>query len=144
MFTTDTAPAVAAQSSRARSVLVVIAGAVVAVAANSVIAASAIAAGASSDFAPLNFLVFTPFTVVGVVVAHLGWRIVRRRATRPAAVLRVLVPVLAVLSFLPDAVLAITGFIPNASLTAVIGLALMHVVVVAVVVPISLRLAPVH
>jgi hypothetical protein len=54
-----------------------------------------------------------------------------------------LVPVLAVLSFVPDAILLATGFIPGASLTAILALATMHVVVVAVAVPLCLRLAPV-
>ncbi len=69
---------------------------------------------------------------------------VRRRARRPAVVLRVLVPVLTVLSFTPDTILALTGFIPGTSLTAVLALALMHLVVVALAVSVSARLAPVR
>ena len=67
----------------------------------------------------------------------------RARAKNPARVLSILVPVLTVLSFIPDTALAIIGFIPGASLTAVLGLATMHLVVVAVAVLLSLRLAPV-
>jgi hypothetical protein len=67
-----------------------------------------------------------------------------RRARRPAAVLRILVPVLTVLSFAPDTILAVTRFIPGTSSVAVIGLVLMHLVVVAVAVPICARLAPVR
>jgi hypothetical protein len=124
--------------------LAVTAGAVIAIGANSVDAFAAIAAGASSSFAPLWPAVYAPFSVVGVVGAFVGWSIIRRRSSRPAAVLRVLVPVLAVLSFVPDAVLLATGFIPGASLTAVLALAIMHIVVVAVAVPLCQRLAPVH
>jgi hypothetical protein len=129
---------------RTRNFLVVVAGALVAVAANAVVAAAAVAAGADSGFAPLQLLVFAPFTILGVIAAYAGWRIVRRRAGSPAAVLRVLVPVLTVLSFVPDAVLALTGFIPGASVTGVVGLALMHLVVVGIVVPLSARIAPVR
>lgn len=123
--------------------VVLVAGAVVGVAANAVIAFSALAAGASSTFAPVT-VAFIPFTVVGYFAAYLGWRIIRARTARPAAVLRVLVPVLTILSFIPDIVLLATGFIPGASATAVIALALMHSVVVAVAVPIFLRVAPVR
>jgi hypothetical protein len=56
----------------------------------------------------------------------------------------VLVPVLAVMSFVPDTVLAITGFIPGTTLTGVVALMLMHLVVVAIAVPLCARLAPVR
>ena len=123
--------------------VVLVAGAVVAVAANAVIAFSAVAAGASTDFHPVAF-VYIPFTVVGYFAAYLGWRTIRARSARPAAVLRVLVPVLTILSFIPDVAVLATGFIPGTSATAVIALALMHPVVVAVAVPVFLRVAPVR
>jgi NhaP-type Na+/H+ and K+/H+ antiporter len=116
----------------------------VALAANTVIAMAALAAGANSAFSPLLVFVYGPFTVVGLLAAYAGWRIVRRRASSPRGVLRVLVPVLAVLSFVPDTVLAITGFIPGTTLTGVVALMLMHLVVVAIAVPLSARLAPVR
>jgi Family of unknown function (DUF6069) len=129
---------------RTRAAILLAAAAIVALAANAVISMAALAAGASSAFSPLVVFVYGPFTVVGLLAAYAGWRIVRRRARNPRLVLRVLVPVLAVLSFVPDTVLAITGFIPGTSLTGVVGLMLMHVVVVAVAVPVSARLAPVR
>jgi Family of unknown function (DUF6069) len=129
---------------RLAPVVAVAAGVIIAIGANSIDAFAAIAAGASSSFAPLWPAVYAPFSAIGVVAAFIGWSIIRRRSSRPAAVLRVLVPVLAVLSFVPDAVLLATGFIPGASLTAVLALAIMHVVVVAVAVPLCLRLAPVR
>jgi hypothetical protein len=129
---------------RLTPVIAIAAGAVIAIGANSVDALAAIAAGASTSFAPLWPAVYAPFSALGVVAAFIGWSIIRRRSTRPAAVLRVLVPALAVLSFVPDAVLLATGFIPGASLTGVLALAIMHVVVVAVAVPLCVRLAPVR
>lgn len=144
MPATDTATLDTVTPTRVRSVAMIAAGILVAVLANSVIAIAAHAAGASADFSPLLVFVYAPFTLAGFLAAYAGWRIVRRRARRPAAVLRVLVPVLTVLSFAPDTILAVTGFIPGASLTAVVALCLMHLVVVAVAVPICARLAPVH
>ncbi len=125
-------------------VLILIAGVVVAVGINTGIAFAALALGADPAFAPLTIVAFGPFTVIGYLVAHLGWRIVRARASRPATALRVLVPVLTVLSFTPDVVLLLTGFIPGASLIGALALALMHLVVVAAVLLVSLRVAPVE
>ena len=143
MPATIPATSLAPSTPNARTVVALILGIVVAVLANSLIALAAIAAGASSGFSPLAIYVYGPFTVIGLLAAYVGWRVVRRRALRPAAALRVLVPVVTVLSFAPDTILALTRFIPGTSLTAVAGLALMHLVVVAVAVPMSARLAPV-
>jgi hypothetical protein len=123
---------------------VLVAGAVVAVAANTAIAFSALAAGASSSFAPLSLPVFAGFTVVGLIAAFFGWRIIRSRSANPARTLSIVVPVLVVLSYIPDVALLALGFIPGSSLTGVVALALMHLVVVGVAVPICLRLVPVR
>jgi hypothetical protein len=131
-------------ASRSRSTVILVAAAIIALAANSVIALVALAVGANPSFAALRILVYGPFTLIGLFAAYAGWRIVRRRARNPRAVLRVLVPVLAIASFAPDTALAITGFIPGTSLTGVIALMLMHLVVVGVAVPASARLAPVR
>jgi hypothetical protein len=144
MPATDTAPRATATPTRAHTLPILVAGILVAILANSIIAIVAHAAGASADFSPLLFFVYAPFTLVGFLAAYVGWRVVRRRAHRAATVLRVLVPVLTVLSFTPDGVLAITGFIPGASLSAVVALGLMHLVVVAIAVPICARLVPIH
>lgn len=130
--------------SRRTGYLVLAGGAVVAVAANAIVATSAIAAGASADYPALKIAVFGPLTVIGVIAAYIGWRMVARRAARPAAVLRVLVPVLAVLSFVPDVALLLTGFIPGTTAIEVAALAIMHLVVLAVVLPVCLRVAPVR
>jgi hypothetical protein len=144
MLATDTVSRASSSPTRLRTVTILAGGAIVAILANMVIATLARAVGASADFSPLVVFVYAPFTLAGVIAAYLGWRIVRRRARHPAAMLRILVPVLTVLSFAPDSILAITGFIPGTSLTAVIALGLMHLVVVAVAVPICARLAPVR
>jgi hypothetical protein len=119
-------------------------GALVAVGVNWVIASIAIAGGANSGFMPLTIYVFAPLTVVGYAAACVGWRIIRSRSAKPDSVLRVLVPVLTLLSLVPHIVLLATGFIPHSSLIGVLALALMHLVVVTTVVLVSQRVAPVR
>ncbi|MBP2352496.1 hypothetical protein JOF29_003579 [Kribbella aluminosa] len=70
-------------------------------------------------------------TLIGTAAGYLGWTAVSRRS---AAALKVVVPVVLVLSMIPDLLLA-TKFIPATSGTGVAGLMLMHVVVTAVAVP---------
>jgi hypothetical protein len=116
--------------------------AIVAVAANTVVALAAIAAGASSAFAPLTIAVYAPFTVAGLLAGYVGWRLVRGRSRRPRRTLSLLVPIVLALSFVPDTIAMTVGFIPGGSVTGYVGLMLMHVVVVAVGVPVFARLAP--
>src|SRR4051812_25762643 len=73
------------------------------VAANSVIAAIA---GAVVPTTGVRFGLglgeYVPLTIVGVLLGTLVWYLVRRTAGNPRAVLRVLVPVAVVVSFVPD------------------------------------------
>ena len=131
-----------APASPARTALTLATAAAVAFGANWIIALAAQAAGAG-PFTPLQPFIFGAFTVAGVLAGSVGWRVVRRFATRPRTVLRVLVPLLALLSLAPDAVLMATGFIPGTTVTGVVALMLMHLVVAGVTVPVSQRLAPV-
>lgn len=127
-----------------RTALLLAAAIAVAGAANAVIALVAVAAGAPGTYAPLTLPVYLAFTVFGVLAGYLGWRVVRRVAAHPARVLRVLVPVALVLSWVPDVVLAIVQFIPGTTVTGAIALGLMHAVVVGVAVPVYARIAPVE
>lgn len=131
-----------ATSTRRTAVLTLIAAIAVAIAAAEIIALAAVAAGATA-FPPLMPLVFGPFAAVGVLAGYTGWRIVRRLASTPRRVLRVLVPVVLALSFIPDVVLLSTGFIPGTTATGAVALMLMHLTVAGIVVPVSQRLAPV-
>lgn len=131
-----------AVSTRRTTVLVLTAAVAVAIAAAQLIALAAVAAGATL-FPPLMILVFGPFAAVGVLGAYAGWSIVRRVIRSPRRVLRVLVPVVLALSFIPDVVLLTTGFIPGSTTTGAVALMLMHLVVAGVAVPVSQRLAPV-
>ena len=53
-----------------------------------------------------------------------------------------LVPVLTVLSLVPDVLLGATGFIPGATVTGSVALGLMHLTVVGVAVPVLARALP--
>jgi hypothetical protein len=73
-----------------------------------VIAAIAHGAGAYSDFHPLTFSGLIGPTVLGLLVAVVVWELVRRRAGDPVAVMRRLVPIVVVLSWVPDIALGAT------------------------------------
>ncbi|MFI5694566.1 DUF6069 family protein [Kribbella sp. NPDC051586] len=118
-----------------RRLILLVTAAVVAGVLNYLVARGAVALGADQTFRPLTPPVFIPFTLVGVAIGFAGWRAVVRRSARPHSVLRVLVPVVLVLSMMPDLLLLATGFIPHTSGTAVAGLMVMHIVVTAVAVP---------
>ncbi len=79
-------------------------------------------------------LIFT--TVVGVIFGTIGWVMISARARDPRRILRLLVPAVAVLSFVPDVLIAMGGTTWGAAVT--LGFA--HVVVFAVTIPVFLRL----
>lgn len=124
-----------------RTVVLLAAGFLVAGAATSLVAGVATALGAG--FPPLTPALYLPFVAVGLLAAFAGWRLVRARTARPFAVLRVLVPSVLVLSFIPDVALMILGFIPGSSVLGVIALMIMHLIVAGVAVPMSQALLPV-
>lgn len=125
----------APRASFAVRALVLAAAVAVAVALNAVVAAVAVAADAPADYPPLTLPALTTFTVLGVVAGWIGWVVVHRVSSNPKAVLRVLVPVVVVLSLVPNVVLLATGFIPGTTFAGVVALMIMHVLVAAVAVP---------
>ncbi|MCU7724236.1 DUF6069 family protein [Actinoplanes sp. KI2] len=127
-----------------RTALILLAVIACAIAVNTLVAAVARHAGASATFPPLQLPVYGAFTAAGVLAGWAGWQLVRRRSARPRRVLKVLVPTVAVLSFLPDVALLTLKFIPDTTATAVAALMVMHVVVVAFAVPGYQLAAPVN
>lgn len=123
-----------------RVVAGLLAAAVAAIAVNALIAAAASAIGAGAVPVGLQIAQFGPASVVGVLLGTAGWTAVRRFAARPGAVLRVLVPVVVVLTFGADLVLLATG----AGVVNVIALMLMHVVVATATVVALARVLPVR
>jgi hypothetical protein len=72
-------------------------------------------------------VVYLPMTLIGLLAGAAGWTLIARRA--PHA-LRVVVPAVLVLTWIPDLVLLITG----ATVANVVGLMLMHLAVTTAVV----------
>lgn len=121
-------------SSTPRATSILIIATVVAVGLNVVVASVALGLGVG-PFPPLTLPVYGAFTVLGVLIGWFGWGIVQRKAANPARVLAILVPVVAVLSFVPDVLLMILRYIPGSSVGGAIALMIMHVVVLGTAVP---------
>ncbi|HTI22973.1 MAG TPA: DUF6069 family protein [Kutzneria sp.] len=128
-----------ADTSTARVALGVAAAAVVSIALNTAVALGATALNPNGTRMGLDLVAYAPLTIIGVLAGTIGWALVRRRAGHARATLRVLVPVVTVLSFIPDFALRITGV---ADWGNVAGLLVMHVVVAAVTVTAVSRVLP--
>lgn len=131
----STATRTATRSGAGRTALILIAAIIAALALNAVIAMAAVAAGAPAQYGPLLPPAYASMTVVGIVAGWFGWRAIRARARNPRRALAIAVPVVGVLSFVPDVVLLATGFIPGTTPAAVLALMAMHVATIAVAVP---------
>ncbi|MGZ3145713.1 DUF6069 family protein [Lentzea chajnantorensis] len=81
---------------------------------------------------------YAPATVIGIALGTLGWYLVRRFAGNPRRVLRVLVPVAVVVSWIPDLGILAGG----ASAVNSLALMAMHLVVAAATVPVLTRILP--
>ncbi|GAB2843437.1 DUF6069 family protein [Lentzea nigeriaca] len=128
------------ETSKTKVILGVLAAIVLASAANTVVAFVARALGA--DAAVIQGLTpqaYVFLTAVGVVVAAAAWAVIRRKAAKPNALLRKLVPIVVAVSLVPDVLLF---GIPGASPIGVVALMLMHVVVAAIAVPIFRTVLP--
>ena len=119
----------------------VVGAAVVASAGNAVISLLAHALGASSKFQALTPAAYVPLTVIGIVAGTIGWGIVRRLAKDPGRLLGRLVPIVVVVSFVPDLAL-LGGNQPGTSALAVVALMAMHVLVATVAVLAYRRVLP--
>jgi hypothetical protein len=86
----------------------------------------------------LTLVAYGPMTALGVIAGTAGWAAVRQRASQPRAVLRVLVPAVVAVSFVPGIVLLVIGD----SLLNVVGLWVMHLVVAVVTVTMASRVLP--
>lgn len=139
---TSTTTTVPATGSRSRRLPL----AVVAAAVPSAVVAAAIALAAPALGVP-SIPQLTPaavalFALLGAAAAVLGWAVVRRRATRPRRLLGRLVPVLTVLSLVPDVLLgALLAADPGVGPAVLLGT--MHLATVAIVVLVASRLLPV-
>lgn len=113
---------------------------IVATIANAVVAITAVLAGANTSVTALTPAVYAAFTIVGILIGYAGWRLVRRVARAPERAMAIAVPVVLVLSWVPDLLVAPRQ--PGATTTSVLALLIMHVVTAAVAVPVYRLLAP--
>ena len=123
-------------------VLLVLAAVAASAIATSLIALVAHAAGAGDGFPPLQPQAYLTFAIAGTLLAVGGWVLVVRLVRPSARVLRVLVPALLVLSFIPDIGLLVTESIPGTTPGAVVALMLMHLVVAGAAVLAGQRISP--
>lgn len=135
MATTSATAEPAATLSKPRTAVILVVTVAVAIALNAVVAAIAKAAGAPAAFGGLSAPAYVSMTILGIAAGWIGWRLVERHARDPRRVLTILVPVVLVLSFIPDILLAVLQFLPGATGTAILALVAMHLVVAAVAVP---------
>jgi hypothetical protein len=108
----------------------IVAAIAVSVAATAVVAAIAHSAGVSDTFTPLKTGSYIFLIVVGVLAGCVGWQLVRVRVGDPVRVLRRLVPLVLVLSFVPDLYIGVSGA-DQATWGGVLALMCAHVVVAA-------------
>jgi hypothetical protein len=107
--------------------------------ASTVIAAIAHGAGVSHAFLPLHFATFTFL----IVFAAIGGQLVRNRATHPSRVLARLVPVVLLLSFIPDVLIGISKAETATTWGGVFALMAMHIFVATAAVASYLYFLPV-
>ena len=82
-----------------------------------------------SDFAPFKPSSYIGLIVVGVVAGAVGWLVVRRRAANSPGVMRLLVPAVVALSFIPDVLIGVTKSEAGTTWAGVGGLMAMHLAV---------------
>jgi len=109
-----------------------------------VIARIAHGAGVTHSFAPLHFATYTSLIVLGVIGGAIGWQLVRTRATNPHRLLARLVPLVLLLSFVPDVLIGITKAETGTTWGGVLALMAMHIVVATAAVGSFLRFLPVR
>ncbi len=95
-----------------------------------------------AEFQQLTLPVYGSLAVLGAIVGAIGWHVVVARSRNASNVLRVLVPAVVLLSFIPDAMLLVTDSQPGTTTAGVVSLMLMHVGVAAVAVPAFRRFIP--
>jgi len=101
-------------------------------------------AGVTPSFAPLHFATYTTLIVLGVIGGAIGWQLVRTRATNPHRLLARLVPLVLLLSFVPDILIGITKAETGTTWGGVLALMAMHVVVATAAVGSYLHFLPVR
>ncbi|HEY8701141.1 MAG TPA: DUF6069 family protein [Arthrobacter sp.] len=144
-MTTNGAPALEAERpriGRAAYFAAVAVGVLASLVADTAISFAARALGAPEQFQQLGITAYGPITVIAVLVGGIGWRLIVTRTRNAARVLRILVPVMLVLSFIPDlALIPSTGGVPGSG-TGIAALMAMHLAVTLAAVAAYRRFMP--
>ncbi|MET1073734.1 MAG: DUF6069 family protein [Umezawaea sp.] len=111
--------------------LSIVSAAVVSVALDAAIAAVAHGVGVSEEFPPLTLPAYTFLSVLGLVIGGIAWAVVRAKASNPAGFLRIGVPIVVLVSFVPDVMIGISKSQPGTTWGGVAALVVMHIVVAA-------------
>jgi hypothetical protein len=90
--------------------------------------------GASDDFVPLTPAPILMWTIIGVILGAVGWRLIVTTSARSRALLTTLVPTVLVLSLIPDVALLATDSTPGQTTGGVMALMVMHAVTAAIAV----------
>lgn len=137
---TSTTTGTTASTGRGRIAIAAVLAAVLTGAVNGTIAVIAVAVGVTAIM-PLNPPIDIAFSVLASIAGAIGWAIVNRRATDPRRVMAWLAPVVLLVSFVPDVLLAVatagsTGIAP------ILALSLMHVTTIVIAIAVYACLLP--
>lgn len=119
-----------------------VAGIVIAIALDTIVAAITHGAGASRAFSPLKLQSYGALTTFGILAAAVGWNLIRTKASDPRKMLRWLVPVVLLITFVPDLLIGALGTMAGESWGAVSGPMAMHAIVAVTAVLTFLAVLP--
>ena len=132
----------AAQPTIVVSIAWVVGAVVVACLVGLLFASIAHAAGSPHKFKPLKPGSFVPLIVFGIVMGAIGWALIRRYSSRPRALLTIVVPVVVVVSWIPDIVLYTSKTQAGTTGRGVLTVMLLHLAVAAIAVFAFLKAMP--
>ncbi|SNY31393.1 DUF6069 family protein [Paractinoplanes atraurantiacus] len=95
-----------------------------------------------SEFQQLTLPVYGFLTVLGALIGAIGWRLIVNRSRNAGRLLTWLVPVVLVLSMIPNVLLLVSKAQPGTTTAGVVALMLMHIAVAVAAVPAYRRLMP--
>jgi hypothetical protein len=121
-----------------RVTLGVVAAVLISIIVNTGVALATTSLDPNGEQTGLALIAYGPLTALGVLAGTGGWAAVRRFSARPRPVLRVVVPAVVAISFVPGIILLAAG----AGLVNVLGLWIMHLVVAAATVTMAGRVLP--
>ena len=138
--TTPTTAGTTARAGRGRIATAAVLAAVLTGAVNSAVAVAAVAVGVTAVM-PLNPPIDIAFSVLASIAGAIGWTIVNRRADDPRRVMAWLAPLVLLVSFVPDVLLAVATA-SSTGIAPILALSLMHVTTIVIAIGVYARLLP--